>query len=162
MAKFKIQAGAEVDVLSKEELGSTLDEKIRNYNAMLSSGIRYSKVAAGPLSSSGLLQTSTAAPNGYTSLGGPEPGFVWEIKTLIVPNVVASPPNIALYKNDATYYNALSAPVSATTLFQEFDPGSVILMGGSALVVGFSVAAANGVYVVVSYKEVPIVDIGKL
>ena len=277
MAKFKINAGADIELLTSDELGAMLDNKVREFNAALSEGIRYSKLVVGninsviqylgvpslgsatpvgsggtfaagtyyfvasagnntgytaisnevsatvvlngsvqlqvnnidpntgniaifcgttpggentrtgtyatngatsmtitvtsPGSAAGLpsgpvpvtkLPTTSAASNGYLAIGGPEPGFIWDVKALIVPQIPSAVPNIQLFINDATYFNSLTAPVAANNLFQQFNPGTVIYPGGSQVILGFSANSVVGLNVVLLYKEVTIKDIGKI
>ena len=45
MAKFKIQAGAEIDLLSKDEVQGAIDSSFASHELFLSEGIRYSKAS---------------------------------------------------------------------------------------------------------------------
>lgn len=166
--KIKLNAGAELDVLSKNELDSSLKDASKRFADILSAGIGYGKAVFSNINSAAtsstppLLTTSTYS-GGYIFLNsiGPNPGYVWSVKNLTYFNFPTTGADLLLngYNNGDVVYAVLNGSnANGTTLI---GSNGVIIHAGSDIYLGFRGTVTNGT-IVVYYEEVLLEDIGKL
>lgn len=158
--KFKMQAGAEFDVLTKDEVSSVMQDFITRYDAAISDGVRYGRLSLSPSSQLNLGNTATYLGGVYL-LGGPSQGFVWSIRSLVVVGA-ASANNVDLLLNSTSWSNVLATVTAPLTgVYLSVNNGAAIIMPGQDVLVGIQantqVASVN-----ISYLEVPLRDIGKI
>ena len=136
--EFQIQAGGKIDILTDKELKASLENHVKQFNALLSEGVEYFKlsVGIGTIPSQGTAGGVYAG--GIYELGGPEPGYIWSVKNVsyIGLNSV-NPTHLFLngYSNGDLIYTGL------------VDKGTAIIGSNGFIVKGGSkiIAAATAV-----------------
>lgn len=125
MAKVKIQAGMELDVLTKDELDGSLKAMGANWWAEIGRGDRYQRI----------LITAVVAADGTVSIGGPNkaeagppPGFVWSVRRL---NHSAVDEVVDLFLNDDQPGSAVGR--FPTIRYWSFNPAELVLYPGDQL-----------------------------
>lgn len=96
MSKFKLQAGAEIDVLTKDELRPILDD----YTKELGRGVRFRTITM-PYQLHGALGSQTITP-AATQMNkiGPDSGLIWDVRFLIVTCTQYFTGTVAVLKNN--------------------------------------------------------------
>ena len=157
--KVKIQAGAEIDTLTKDELSNALDEQTKAYDKMLSEGLMYAHMSVHMSTLPNQDQTVDGYYKGGSfSLGGPEAGYVWSVKNVTYFNLDTG---ADLFINGSDYGSAIlvGSKGNGTTVM---GAESFVIKGGQTIIArAVSTTAAKGVFVL-WYLEVPNRDIGKL
>lgn len=162
MPKIKLNVGAEFDVLSKDELDSSLKSSVSDFARLISDGIRYGKSATGSLTSTGL-QTTPTYTGGYTALPniGPNPGYVWSVKNLTYLGFPTNGADLLIngYSNgDIAYALFNGANANGTTIV---GSNGLIIPAGNEVYLGFR-GNVTSAQLVLYYEEVKLEDIGKL
>lgn len=148
MAKFKIHAGAEVDVLSKDELRGELEHARASWLGEVARGIRWKRASMfGTSDGAGAI---TIGENAEAMLS-PGEGFVWLVKRLSISSYDPTTQALALYQG-AVSGSALIVPKLAAYTVQMDE----LLMPKDTLVVSGTVAATTKIWVTVQVKEAPI------
>lgn len=135
--KFKLQAGREVDVLTKEELKAGLTENTASWFREMARGLSTARfdgtstVAAGDVS----------IPAAGQAAVGPDVGFCWAVQRITADGLDANDV-LVVYRNSAQPINRLGT-VTATT---SFKPGSkgCILRGDERLIITGTGLTATG------------------
>lgn len=157
--KFKIQAGGELDLLTKEELGDALDQHVSDFDSMLSEGIRFGKSSASGISTiSGTVTPSYSGGVAQLASIGPEPGYIWKITNITFTGFGANGADLLI--NGTSFSDVVySGLANNGTVF----PGdcAVLVQPGNDLLLGFKNSVTNAA-INFFYKEVPIRDYGKL
>lgn len=78
--KFKIQAGAELDLLTKSELG----EALADWAAEIARGVRFRSISARATVAGGVWTIGGANPDNRSDTLGPAPGMIWAVNRLAV------------------------------------------------------------------------------
>ena len=160
MAKFLIDFGLEVDLLTKGEL----DQALRAHqDAMVSAFLRGIKHLRLPrlrgTAVAGVLALGTLPPQ-----AGPGSGFAWSIRRLAVTGLTsgATPDVVAFYRNGTN--SDLLWQLNGNDPFEKFGHGQIVLGGGDTLVCGnVGTFAATGVITVSGeVSEVPEEMLGKI
>lgn len=154
--KFKIAAGAEIDLLTKPEL----DAALRSWGEEYIRGRRYRKINA----------QGTVAADGTVSIGGasdpagmmgPDEGFVWSVKRLIFSGI-ADGKFLDLWLNEPSASTLVESGITGTTLdptrTQAVRWGSnqlVLQAGERLLVTGSSLTAGATITVSGQTMEAP-------
>lgn len=146
--KFKLTAGAELDLLSPDEFRNTLRTELKNWSAELTRGAKFLRRSLhGQVDGSGDL-TIQGDDN-----AGPAEGMVWAL-TRITPAAGLLPTEtLGVYVNDASTSNLLVS-LPGTAVY----PGdhAVMLAGGDRLVIsGQALTPSARVTVNFQVKEVP-------
>ncbi len=135
MAKFKIQANADIDLLTKDEV----HEVFAGWMAELARGIKWRNFTARDTTAVG---TYTIGLDGSDALG-PAPGFVWSVLRVYISGlgVTAGTDAYSVFTND----NSPTMLVrSGLTRGGEWGPGGFVLNGGDRLVIaGATTGTAN-------------------
>lgn len=150
MAKFKIQAGAEIDALSDDELKKSLDEQNQSWFREFARGLKSMR----------LTMTASVA-SGAVTLGGteaqpfgPREGFVWDVRRLSVSGLAAGDvltvwrtssdqPGNLLGQLAATTESAGSSVIVGTATGATDTSGTIALTGASE-VTGWDYTAQGG------------------
>lgn len=144
--KFKIQAGAEIEVMTpaemRSELGAWLGEIRR--------GVKFVRRS--------MFDT---VDNGAVTMGpeqglGPEPGFTWAVTRINVTglqNAEIQPVTI----NDDSFHNLVGMFGAGTAATRVYSPTGCILLGGDRLVSN-NTGLTNGRIIVVSIQAVEVPD----
>lgn len=149
MAEFKIQAGARINLLTREELRQEMDAARTNWVHEVARGIRYRRFST--------FATSDGA--GAIEIGiqgdqrmGPGEGFVWQLGRLSVSAYDPSGGDaLALYQGSVSD-SAIIIPALDT--FN--DMLTEVLYPGDTLVVAGTVSASTQVWVTGQVKEAPV------
>lgn len=120
MAKVKLALGAELDLLSQDELDKTLG-KHGGWEREAAFGLRHANLPrlAGAVSGSGVLALGGDQPDGVTV--GPSSGFYWSVKRLSVDGLQTGE-SVKVYKGPN-----FVCTISATPGFVTFGKGAFVL-----------------------------------
>lgn len=160
MAKFRVTAGAELDVLTQDELDKSLESYGDRLERARVRGIRYRRLP--------LLQG--AAAGGVLTLGqnaptiGPDSGFAWSLRRLVVTGLTAgtTPDLVNLYRNGSG-----EQPVwqfNGNNFGYTFGRLEIVVLGGETLVLqsAGTFAAAGTITLSGELVELPAEMLGKL
>lgn len=132
--KFKIQAGAELDLLTKDEVRAELERFATNWRTEVARGIRYRRFSLyGDSTSGGVLSIGESGDQ----KAGPGTGFCWLLKRLSVSGAYdpAGGDELAFYhsssENGSSLINAALPQVSDVEEF--FGPGETLVFAGASL-----------------------------
>lgn len=149
--KFKIQAGAEIDIPSRKEISDDMNAAFTSWIAEVAQGDRYRRVT---------MYGTAAAGTGAITLGdtaGQEivcpPGFVWAVKCLAVPegyDVTTGTLALSIGSTDASAVVHPDLP-----LFLSLDANQLVMHGGDKLIVSGTATASARVWVTASVRELP-------
>lgn len=146
--KFKFNAGAELDLLTKDEVRAELAHAQASWIGEVSRGIRFRRVSIyGDADGAGAVTIGATGE----STAGPDQGMVWMLRRLSVTDYDPAATALALY-NGSVSDSAVIVPKLATW---QTDMDEV-LMPGERLVVAGTVAASARVWVTAQVKEAPI------
>lgn len=87
MAKFKIQAGAEIDLISKKEMEEAL-KSLASWMVEASIGARYTRVHSTGLIAAGSMDFGSEGSAGQ--ILAPPPGFIWDVRRLRITGLDAA------------------------------------------------------------------------
>lgn len=149
--KFKLHAGAELDMLTRDELASVL----RSWQTELTRGAKLRR-----------LSISGTAVGGVLLIGsnddGPAEGMAWAITRLsVAPGPTLPAGGIQVYANTSESPSALLVRNLVTDVFPG-DHGCNILGGESLRIAGTGLGATDQVTVTMNIKEVPVQQIWSL
>lgn len=157
MAKFKINAGAEINVLDKDELRGELAHARASWVSEVAKGVRWKRASMwGTSDGAGLV---TIGESGDNQLG-PGEGFVWRIRRLSISGydpVAPSLQSLALYQGSANA-SAIIVPKLGTYNTQMDE----VLMPKDTLVVAGTAAISTKVWVTVQVTEAPVALLWRL
>jgi hypothetical protein len=162
MARVKIQAGAEFDILNKDELDGSLKEAEAREVAALR-GVKDERfMLIGTVASSALTlgDPSTGSVGGI--IAGPREGYVWVIKHLVIEGLTASatgPDVMNIYRNARIVWQ-----LNGNVFCQTFGKGEIVLKPGEVMYFknSGSLAATGQVTAHGTAWSVPAELIGKL
>jgi hypothetical protein len=148
--KFKIAAGAEIDLLTQGELKDTLRGMMTSWVAEVSMGDRYRRFSAyGDIADSALSIGGTPEQE-----IGPDEGFVWSVKRLAVTNYDPDAEALGLYIN-GTDSSGVVEPILSR--YNPYDANQLILYPGERLwIAGSSLTSSGRVWVTGQARELPI------
>jgi hypothetical protein len=150
--KIKIQAGAELDIATPDEVRREIQAVRTSWMAEVAKGDRFINFYAGSTPAAGSVTIGDLAEE----IIGPREGFVWAIKRLSVVGYDPSPgtDSLALYKGDVA---TPSATIIAKLLRDQFFSGSeIVLYPGDTLLASGTVAAATKIWLTGQARELPI------
>lgn len=138
--KVKLEAGASLDLLTKDEVG----EVLRSWHEQVRAGVKYPLFAA---------QGIVRADNSFTIEGdalGPGESFMWDVRRLAIGGDTLT--NVNVYINEASP----ARRVCALTGDRGFNPVELVLNFGSRLVIT-GTGTVPGAQITISgqAKEVP-------
>jgi len=152
MAKFKIQAGAELDLLTPKELKDELAAAMKSWRAEMARGGVFKQLQLSGTTTAGgeLLMGGDLVEQG----AGPGPGFMWSVRRLNVVGM-ADGDTVTLYINDANPRSAVRS-FTAAAPYYGFHPNELVLKSSDRLVVaGSSLPVTTEFVVTGGVKEVP-------
>lgn len=146
MAKVRLSAGAELDMLTKGEVADVL----KSWQNELSRGARVRRFAMiGIVDAAGNLAMGD-------NRDGPDEGMVWGITRFSVhPSVTVPAAGLAVYVNDTTSPAGLLISKLVTDVFPDAR-GAMIQSGDSLRIVGAGMTVGQQVTVTMSMREVPV------
>lgn len=130
MAKQKLQAGAELDILTAGEMRSLL----REWMVDVARGARPVQIGSqGVANAAGVVSVGgTVTPTGGTL--GPAPGFWWAVTRLCV-RVDNTPAAFSLYLNEAHTHSLVRDVDGAANGYVTFGTQELLISGGDQLLV---------------------------
>jgi hypothetical protein len=149
--RFKVQAGAEIDIPSAQEIRAEFDGAMTSWAAEIGRGDKYRRFSTVGIVSGGLLNIGQHTDQRV----GPEAGFVWAVKRLALSNYnpdtegnaldlyVSSPNSSALVMPDMDNYNS-------------FDANQLVLYGGETLYVSGTHVGDGRVWLTGQARELPV------
>lgn len=153
--KTKIQAGAELDLLNKDELKEVMKTVTKDWFAQVSRGDRYTRFSA----------SATTAGNAFVIDGsqhiyqrlGPAEGFVWSVQRLAVHGLAAADRALVeLYLNDDGPSSIVHPSLAGG--YVDFGQTQLVMYPGDTLLVkGTGLAATDGTVVTIGAqaRELP-------
>lgn len=155
MAKVKIQAGAEIDMLTKGELDDSNKHQHDAFFRELAHGKKYLRLGA-------VIGTPAAGALTMPAGSGPNQGFVWAIQRLTVGGLAAND-QLGVYRNTTDVWNLLGVMGAGTASTFHVGGKGLILLGGESLIFsGTGLAAAAAVTVNGELIEAPATEIWKI
>jgi hypothetical protein len=137
MGKFKISAGAEIDVLTKDELASTLDMLTRSWMAETTRGKRFRRF----MGSAPVVAGAVSLVDNVDNITGPGAAMMWQVKSLAVVGLAASDA-VDVYINGSDAVASLVRPAVGGGLITRvafsdtelvLGPNDTLTLSGSAL-----------------------------
>lgn len=151
--KFTIKAGAEMDLISRQELREELDRVMLAWQASAHLGGRYVPIRAkGTIDAAGGLTIGGSV--GYERLG-PADGYVWDVRRLSVVTTLNAADSIAVYVNEATPFSMLLRITQASGPIL-MDRQTVLYSGDNLLFVGAGMATTGDVIITGTVHELPV------
>lgn len=150
MAKFKIQAGAEIDTVTRDEMKEVLRHGLRDWMVEIIKGARpvrfsgWGNVSSGAVTIGGATGNATA-----TGAMGPAQGMVWSVKRLYVGGL-GTGDVLNVYVNNASPFDQVTAgvgstqPPTVTLPYVKFGSNELILSSGDQLLLTGSGLTATG------------------
>lgn len=154
MAKVKIQAGAEFDVITKQEMREALTEVRRSWMQELAHGVGYPRFTATGTVVGAALDFGAGGPAAESL--GPAPGFLWDVRRVRI-NGLSANDVVTVYINDSNPSSlvASTADIAGGRLFTWTE--TVILYPGDALrFVGSGLAATGPITASGQVRELPV------
>lgn len=154
MAKVKIQAGAEFDVITKQEMREALTEVRRSWMQEVSHGVGFPRFTANGLIVGAALDFGANGP--AAEFLGPAPGFLWDVRRLRITGLTTGDV-VSIYLNDANPSSliATTGDLAGGRLFTWAE--QVILYPGDALrVVGSGLTATGTITAAGQVRELPV------
>ena len=152
MAKAKLQAGAEFDLLTRAEVA----EVLRSWQTELTRGVKFrSHQIQGNVDSVGVLALGS-------NDDGPAEGMAWAVTRFsVAPGPTLPAGGIQVYVNTTESPSSLRIRSLLTDVFPG-DRGCVLLSGASLRMAGSGLIATEQVTVTMDVKEVPIQQVWSL
>lgn len=156
MAKFKIAAGAEIDVMSKDEAEHVIQKSRASWVAEIAAGVKFRRFSASSYVRQDASLTIGGPEDPFNDLG-PADGFVWDVRRLRITGH-APADTIGVYVGDMSASQLIATTKDVIGSLFTFDkqailqPGEQLVIGGQALTTG------GGTYVTVSgqVRELPV------
>jgi hypothetical protein len=141
MAKVKLELGATLDLLSKDELDESLGHRINQWEMMRARGDKYMRLPKVTGTAAGGVLNIGGDVQPFTGLAAPRPGYAWVIKRLSVSGLTPAG------ETTKTSTNVTTAPPAFTTLANVTGlPAATYQVTASAYFTGTVTAAdANNV-----------------
>jgi hypothetical protein len=146
MAKVKIQAGAELDTLSRDELRSELDRFFVNWRGEVARGIKPRRVSAfADVDGSGAVTLGESGEQILT----PSDGFVWRVERLSITGYDPSSDALALYHSSVSDSAVIQPVLDTYNILDE------IVSAGERLIVSGTATASTRLWVTAQVWEAP-------
>lgn len=151
--KAKLSAGAELDLLNRDEL----EQVLRSWRIELTRGTRFRRLSI----------IGNVAADGTLMMGdvndGPGEGMAWGITRIsVAPGPTIPAGGLQVYANDATSPSGLMIRNLNTTDLFPGDHGCVLAMGDALRIAGTGLTVGAQIIVTMSIKEVPVQQIWQL
>lgn len=149
MSKTKIQAGAVLDTLTRDELAQTIDDHTRNWYQEKARGKAPARFNAAAL----VVSTAVAIPAVGDDSIGPKPGFLWKIERITAAGL-GTGDVLQVYRNVAVDRNLLGVCTQAQPVMSGTGKGT-ILQGEETLVFAGASLAATG-YITINGEAIEV------
>lgn len=150
--KFKIQAGAEIDVATKKEVRDEIEAARTSWIGEVARGDRFRRFSAYAYSDA----AGTVAVGQTGQYIGPAEGFVWSVTRFAVTSGYDPATQVLSLTlgSDATTGSAVIIPDLGT--YNDLSGNQLVLYPGDRLYVVGTVAASSRVWVTGQARELPI------
>lgn len=149
--KFKLQAGMDLDILTRQELGEELDRSAGAWRTELSRNVRFPRISAPAVVAGGVWTVDPVSTAGKL---GPRPGFIWSVMRLAVNGN-----GITLGTDVWKVFVGEGSPtqfVDSATRGMNFNAGALVIRDGENLFFsGAGTAGGTEVAVVGQVVELP-------
>lgn len=151
--KFKLHAGAEMDLLTRDELGDELRSLYEAWKAEIPRGVKFRPFSASASVSAARWTVGDAAANNDKDPLGPQSGFVWAVTRLNVAGngVIQGTDLWEVYLDSASPSKQVS---NGHTRYVTYDVGVFVVHSPSTLVVTGAGTGVAGTDVWVSGQAV--------
>lgn len=157
--KFKIEAGAELDLISRGELREELAIATGAWREEISRGVKWRKFSAqgvvGTPNPAGTWLIGAGAPNNSKDTLGPDVGFVWAV-TRIAVSGNGFVPGTDLFSVYVDEISPSRLVISGLTRGNTWDVGTFVLHSGEALALSGAGTGVAGTDVTVSGQAVEV------
>lgn len=154
MAKIRLSAGAEFDVLNQDELERTMTRVLRDWQLEAARGpkhVRFSAMAT--ITSGGTVELGGNTTSLTSGKLGPDPSMVWSVKRWCVSGLVFEGDELSAYINNAAPNTLVKQHVTG---YDHFGSDSLVIMGGDALLfTGAGLISTGNVFVSGAAWELP-------
>lgn len=148
MAKFKLQAGAEFDTMTADEMRGVLADAMRSWAVETTRGVRFSRIIGqGTIASAAVTITGPAL--------GPAAGFVWDVRRLRIIGGAAAD-TFTVYVNSTDVSGEVCTTDDFTKRLITFTEQLVLYPGDVLYIVGASLAGTGTVTVTGQVRELPV------
>lgn len=156
--KTKLQAGAELDLISKDEMKDVLKTTMQDWFNQVARGDRYKRFSAAATISGGTLAIGGATQRDHVL--GPADGFVWAVQRLAVYGLTTTSEEFGTVTEPLRLYLNDDGPASlvhpALQGYQAFGEHELVLYPGDTLLaVGASLTATGVITLTGQAREVP-------
>lgn len=150
--KAKLQAGMELDLLSKAEVAEVLTEARASWQKEIARGVRFRSFSSVATVAGGVWSIGAAA--GVDQLG-PREGFIWSVTRIAVsgPGLVLGTDLFSAYVSEVTPVKLIQ---SGLTRGAQWDMGVLVLVGGDRLTLAGVGTGVGEVYVSGAAVELPV------
>lgn len=149
--KFKINAGAELDLLTRDEMRDELAGFAANWRAETIKGDRYKRIYGYGTPATGAVEFGGDLAGGEQL--GPAQGFVWDVRRLGLLGHDPAADVLRVFINAPEIGNCV-IPVMGR--YQGFNRAELVLYPGDLLLVSGTTAATDRVSLVGQVRELPI------
>lgn len=153
--KFKLHAGAELDLLTKSEMLEALDAARISWQREISRGVKFRKFSAQGVVAGGVFNIGGDTPDNRKDPLGPAEGFVWSLTRIAVSGASINPAadTYAVYTDEITPSKLI---VNGLSRGATWDGAVTVLNGGERLWLrGAASAGGNDVWVAGAAIELP-------
>lgn len=151
MAKFKITAGAEVDLITKKEMEEAL-RSLASWMVEASIGARYTRIHATGLIAGGAMDFGSEGSAGQ--ILAPPPGFIWDVRRLRITGIAAA--DVAnIYMGDANPSSLIATSGDIAGDCFLWSEQVILYPGDSLRIVGSGLSATGTVTASGLVRELP-------
>lgn len=157
MAKFKLQAGAEIDVITAKEMKAALTEARRSWMQEMATGVTFPRIMASGTIAGAACDFGADGPASDALM--PAPGFLWDVRRLRINGLAANETGvISIYLNDASPSSLIcsTADLAAGVRLFTFAEQLIVSPGEALRVVGTSLTSTGTVTLTGQVRELPI------
>lgn len=154
MAKFKIAAGAEFDVLTEKELSRALDRMSADWMAEVTRGFKYRRFLGSAAVVGGVVQLDESSPD---NILGPGNGLIWAINSLVIGGLAVSDTVDVLINGGDPVGSSFTRTAGAGQFVgQRFGQTDLVLNGNDSLsLVGTGLTATGQIKLYGRCTELP-------
>lgn len=161
--KFKLNAGAEFDILTQHELQDTL----RNWMVEVVKGARPVRFSAQAQIVNNAVSVGGFDASTATGQLGPRPGFVWAVRRITQTGLAVTTDPTAIWVNNTQPQDlVLPAFTGANSVngYKSFNSGELLLVGDDRLIIASTgaVASVGTVTIAGAALELPVGMLWKL
>jgi hypothetical protein len=166
MAKVKLQAGAEFDLLNKAEAHDAMRGALKDWQVEAVRGARSVLFsAAGTITAAGTVTIGgNDSVTGQQGEMGPGPGFVWSVKRIAVRGISATTETLSLFVGTASPFTLVTDGITSSLAGSpRFGSDSLVVVGPQRLLLtGTALTSTGQVTVSGQAFEMPIGMMWKL